>query len=230
MDLITKALHHIGNNYKDAKVIQIGAMDGISFDDTRGFLDLYKWDALLIEPIPEIFEELKQNFKDRTNYIFENSAITENDDGVEMLTVPKSILEKENLHPGYKGMSAVFPLKNGFGSDYSRDIFVRDNLAIKIKVKSLSFESLLDKHNITNFDIFICDAEGYDYNILKQINLEKYQPKFIRIEYINLTIEEQKLVWDILTKNNYVFEVNGQDIDAVHNKLYDELDFSEEIK
>ena len=71
MDLISQTLHYIGKNYPNASVIQIGAMDGINFDDTRGFLDMYKWDSLLIEPIPDIFNELKENFKDRTNYIFE---------------------------------------------------------------------------------------------------------------------------------------------------------------
>ena len=79
MDLISKTLHHIGQNYKDASVVQIGAMDGLNFDDTRGFLNLYGWKSLLVEPVPAIFNELKENFKDRTNYTFEQCAITEND-------------------------------------------------------------------------------------------------------------------------------------------------------
>ena len=226
MNLITNALHHIGKNYNNIQVVQIGAMDGVNFDDTRGFLDMYKWKSLLVEPIPEIYAELKENFKDRTNYIFEQSAITETDGEVEMLTVPMSVIEEENLHMGYKGMSAVYPLKNGFGSDYSRDIYVRDNLAINIKVNSLTFNSLLSKHNIKNFDILICDAEGYDYKILEQINFNKYKPKFIRLEYINLTEEEQKLTKNILEKNNYFVEINGQDIDAIHYDIYNELDLN----
>ena len=68
MDLISHTLHYIGKTYPDASVIQIGAMDGINFDDTRGFLDMYKWKSLLIEPVPDLFNELKENFKDRENY------------------------------------------------------------------------------------------------------------------------------------------------------------------
>ncbi len=98
MDLISKSLHYIGKNYKNASVIQIGAMDGINFDDTRGFLDMYKWKSLLIEPIPDLFNELKNNFKDRDNYTFEQSAITEFDGEIEMLTIPNEVIEKENLH------------------------------------------------------------------------------------------------------------------------------------
>ena len=102
MDLISESLHYIGKNYKNASVIQIGAMDGINFDDTRGFLDIYKWKSLLIEPVPVLFEELKNNFKDRDNYTFEQCAITEHDGEVEILTISPEVIEKEGLHPGYK--------------------------------------------------------------------------------------------------------------------------------
>ena len=63
MDLISKTLHYIGKNIKEAQVIQIGAMDGINFDNTRGFLDLYRWKSLLVEPIPTLFNELKNILK-----------------------------------------------------------------------------------------------------------------------------------------------------------------------
>jgi FkbM family methyltransferase len=225
MDLISKTLHHIGKNYKDARVIQVGAMDGINFDDTRGFLDMYKWKSLLIEPIPDLFEELKNNFKDRENYTFEQCAITENDGEIEMLTVPPDVIEREGLHPGYKGMSALYPLKNGFGSDYQRDIDVKTKFGVNIQVPSLTFDSLLKKHDIEQFDILICDAEGYDWNIFKQLDLSKYRPKFIRLEYINLTDEEKILTESKLKDNGYIIDIN-QDIDAVDIELWNEMNES----
>lgn len=225
MDIISKTLHHIGQKNSNAFVVQIGAMDGIGFDDTRGFLDMYKWPALLVEPIPEIFTELKYNFRDRDNYIFEQCAITEQDGEVEMLTIPKIAIERESLHPGYKGMSALYPLKNGFGTTYQRDIDVKNNFGINIKVPSLSFNSLLKKHNIESFDILICDVEGYDWNILKQIDFSVYRPKFIRLEYINLTEEEKKLTEQKLKDNGYIVEI-GQDIDAVDKSLWEEINFN----
>ena len=228
MDLISKTLHYIGKTYPEASVIQIGAMDGINFDDTRGFLDMYKWKSLLIEPVPALFEELKNNFKDRENYTFEPCAITEHDGEVEMLTVPPETILKENLHPGYKGMSALYPLKNGFGSDYQRDIDVKAQFGVNIKVPSLTFDSLLKKHNIESFDILICDAEGYDWNIFKQIDLDKYRPKFIRLEYINLTDEEKQLTQEKLEKAGYITSI-GQDIDAVDSLIWDKVQVNNPI-
>lgn len=228
MNLISESLHYIGRSNKKTKVIQIGAMDGINFDDTRGFLDMYGWDALLIEPIPFIFEELKDNFKDRNNYTFEQCAITDTDGEVEMLTVHPDTIEKEGLHPGYKGMSALYPLKNGFGSDYQRDIDVKNQFGINIKVPSLSLNSLFKKHNIEQFDIFICDAEGYDWNIFKQLDLVTYRPKFIRLEYINLTEKEKELTIQKFEDNGYYYEI-GQNIDAIPVELWNHIS-KEDVK
>lgn len=230
-NLASDVLHHIGQTHgSDLNVVQIGAMDGINFDDTRGFLDMYRWDALLVEPVPHIFDELKKNFSDRPNYLFERAAITDFDGEIEMLTLSEGVIEKNDLHPGYKGMSALYPLKNGFGTDYERDIYVRDNLATNIKVPALTFESLLKKHSIEEFDILICDAEGHDWNIFQQIDLKKYRPKFIRLEYINLTNDEKELVKIKLRTNGYYYHIDGQDIDAVSIELFDSFFKQESVK
>ena len=91
-NIVSDTLHYIGKNYSDTFVVQIGTMDGINFDDTRGFLDMYKWDALLVEPIPTIMEELQKNFSSIKNYKYEQSAITEFDGETVMLTIKNNIL------------------------------------------------------------------------------------------------------------------------------------------
>lgn len=218
MSLISKGLHYVGKNFPDAQVLQIGAMDGINFDDTRGFLDMYRWKSVLVEPVPAIFNQLKENFKDRDNYIFEQCAIAEEDGEIKMLTIPPDVIEREGLHPGYKGMSAIYPLRNGFGSDYQRDIDVKAQYGVDIMVPTLTLNSLLDKHNLQNVDVFICDAEGYDWNIFKQLDFNRIRPKVIRIEYINLTDEEKELTKNKLIENGYEIEI-GQDIDAIDSNL-----------
>ena len=171
IDLVTEALHYIGKNHPEYKAVQIGAMDGINYDNTRGFFDMYKWNTILVEPIPEIFQELKENLKDRENLLYENSAISPKEGKLKMLTVPLSAIEENNLHPGYKGMSAAYPLKNGFGSDYQRDIDVKSKYGIDIEVDCITFDSLVSKYNFNDVNILVCDAEGYDWEIFKSIDL-----------------------------------------------------------
>ena len=59
------------------KIVQIGANDGVRFDELRSFI--IKSDnvrALLVEPIPEYFSNLKNNYKEQKNVLLENSAIS----------------------------------------------------------------------------------------------------------------------------------------------------------
>lgn len=223
IDLVTEALHYIGKNHPEYKAVQIGAMDGINYDNTRGFFDMYKWNTILVEPIPEIFQELKENLKDRENLLYENSAISPKEGKLKMLTVPLSAIEENNLHPGYKGMSAAYPLKNGFGSDYQRDIDVKSKYGIDIEVDCITFDTLVSKHNFNDVNILVCDAEGYDWEIFKSIDLNKYNLQFIRLEYFNLTEEEKTQLKTKFDNAGYTYFIDGQDIDAVKKELFEKL-------
>lgn len=222
MDLITDSLNYINKNYTNVQVVQIGAMDGFSFDDIRGHLENFKWNELLVEPIPDVFNLLKTNLAHRTNCTFENSAITTSDSIVQMITVDSKVIEDNNLHPGYSGMSALYPLKNGFGTDYERDVYVKDNLAKTIDVSGITLNTLVNKYNIKDIDVLICDAEGHDWNIFNQLNLDVYSPLFIRLEFINLTDEEKQKTVQKLEQYDYTFEI-GTDITAVKTDLYNKI-------
>ena len=211
-NLISDTLHKIGKEVSNASVVQIGACDGIVYDDTRGFLDLYSWKGVFVEPIPELFEQLKENFKDR-DYKFVNAAITKESGTVTMLNVPESsIANQENgIRECFKGMSSVWPPKNGLGSDDEYDTSIRENFAKKIEVRSLSLEDLFKETDTTEFDIFIVDAEGCDYDIFMQLDLNKYKPKFIRLETCNLTDQERQEINDKLNEHGYMYDEDDSD-------------------
>ena len=140
-----------------------------------------------------------------------------------MLTVPIKLIKENNLEGGYKGMSATYPLKNGFGSDYQRDIDVKAKFGVDIKVPCLTFDSLIEKHNFKDVNILICDIEGYDWEVFKTIDLNKYDLKFIRLEYINLTEQEKEELKLKLTSNGYTYNISHQDIDAIKTEIYNKF-------
>jgi FkbM family methyltransferase len=226
-DMIVKCLHHLGKNYPDDLFVQIGAMNGVDFDDTQWARNSFNWKALLVEPIPDIFNELKENCKHKEGYIFEQAAITNFDGEVEMLTIPLDVLEREELHAGYKGMSALYPLRNGFNGALQHDADIRDKFGVNIKVPALTLESLFKKHNVDSIGLFVCDAEGYDWEVFKQLDLFKYKPKFIRVEHSSLTNEEKQLVCDKLREANYIIDIQWGDIDAVASDIWYEIKIKE---
>ena len=231
-DLISKVLHHLGENYKDSNVVQIGASDGHTYDDTTHILSSYPWKVVLVEPIPKLFEELKDYTKNRENYFYEQCAITENDGEVEMLTIPYDVILTEDIHLGYKGMSCVLDSKNNNlgNSTYQRDIDIREKHGVKIKVPSMTLHSLMSKHNLDKIDVLLCDAEGYDYDIFNQIDLNEFKPKFIRLEHMNLSEEDKKTLIERLTNFGYNIEMSAQDIDAVSGEFWEKVISNEPIE
>lgn len=214
-DSLAIALHYLGKNFQDIFVFQAGAMDGITFDDMRGYIDMYSWGGIFVEPIPEVFEKLKSNLSTRTNHIFENVAVADYDGTLEMMYVPESKIQEYDLQLGYKGMATAFPPRNGFGSDYERDIFVKDNYSEKINANCLTLDSILKKNNVEKIDVFLTDTEGMDWEIFKQLDLTKYRPKCIRIEHMNLLPEELAALKEKLEIGGYVYETGNQDIEAI---------------
>ena len=64
-DLITDYLRYLNKECDNLQVVQIGAMDGLSFDDIRGHLQNYRWNEVLVEPIPDLFEKLKNEIDEK---------------------------------------------------------------------------------------------------------------------------------------------------------------------
>lgn len=71
-----------------------------------------------------------------------------------------------------------------------------------LKVNTEPFINLVNK----NFDFLNIDIEGFEFDVLKQINFKKFRPKLIAIEiHGNLQLKKNTNVIKILEKNKYRF-------------------------
>ena len=75
--------------------------------------------------------------------------------------------------------------------------------------------ALLDEYAIDKIDILHIDTEGYDWNILSQLDLNKYQPSFILFESNHLSEIDIKAVKKFLAQRYILFDA-GIDILAVN--------------
>jgi FkbM family methyltransferase len=214
-----KSLHHLGKNQDQVFVMNIGAMDGVLFDEMIGYTNAYKFKGIYVEPIPYLFEKLKRNLGDSN--LFENSAISEYDGTIDMMTIDQEAIDKGLVHNCFYGMSAVYPPKNGLGSE--GDKITVEKYGKIVKVNCITFESLIKKHQIENFDVVKIDAEGHDYKIFKQIDLNRFRPKVVRIEWINLETDEKEKIIKTFGEHKYKYEITGQDIVGLTEELYGEL-------
>ena len=178
-------------NFKNGFYIECGANDGVNQSNTWYFEKELGWNGLLIEPIDEVFKELKEN-RSNKNFFF-NRALRS-------LSYKKKTVElKLNLDDTLSTRSTV------------DDIDTR----IKIVVKSANLNFILNKIKAPRIiDFFSLDVEGDEFEVLKGINFKQYSFKYILIETYELNKLKiflnkfgYKYVKKMSTRNDYLFKL-----------------------
>lgn len=191
------------NHFKNKKkgfFLEIGADDGIDKSNTKFFEEL-GWDGMCIEASPKRFKLLEKN---RT-CICENYAVSDSIGEVEFMDIS-----------GWgKGLSGIV---NSYDKKHRKRIEqelknTKNNGREIIKVKTEMLNNLLDKHNANEIDFCTIDIEGGEYDILKTIDFNKYNIKFIIVEN---NYQDTK-VGELLTSNGYE-KVHKLTIDDVYMK------------
>ena len=85
-------------------------------------------------------------------------------------------------------------------------------------MKTMTFQSLLDKYRLTHIDLLQIDTEGYDYEILKMVSCTEIHPYIINFEFIHLTPSDHNQSLSLLAKNGYKFIHSKKDTLAILNK------------
>ena len=231
-DFFDKVLHYYGRKGDKLFMINIGAMDGVLFDAMSGYAGMYNSDVLYVEPMKKHFERLVSHKGHHPGNRFENSAISDYNGTVTMKSIPIEVVDEGLVHQAFYGMSAIDPSKNGMGSEADREIV--EKYAVDVEVNCITWDTLIQKYNVEHFDVLSVDTEGHDYTIFKQIDLNKFRPRLIRLEYCNMTEDEKNEVKRRFTEAGYVYEIlDNMDIDAIRQDVYDEVSASlepEQIK
>jgi len=82
----------------------------------------------------------------------------------------------------------------------------------KKTVECLRISEFFEQNNIKNIDYLSIDIEGMDYDVLINLNLNKFQIKNISFEHLHLSFFEKiKIVYKLI-KHNYYFSGMGFDL------------------
>ena len=76
ISVLSLAIEHCILSEGKGAILQVGSNDGIMADPVREIILAYKLPAILVEPIPDIFEQLRLNYSDKSNIRFENVAVS----------------------------------------------------------------------------------------------------------------------------------------------------------
>ena len=142
------------------KLVQIGANSGN--DVVYNFISANQNQielAVLIEPIPFIIEELKQNYSKFENIVVENIAISDED------------LSEFTLYYEEDSNYEV----SSFSKKHILDHGCPEYKIKSINVPCLTINQLLEKYKITELDYLYIDTEGLDVHIIASIDYSRYK-------------------------------------------------------
>jgi FkbM family methyltransferase len=184
IDVLDMLVRRECSGRKDFYFVQIGANDGLRFDPIRKYILEYHWRGLLVEPVPYLFEQLVKNYAGEAQLDFESAAIGPEDGQIMLYTIPASADVPDFMH----GMTSVSPDVLQLQRWQLPEV---DKLIQQLRVPCLTLETLLDRHRVQRVDLLQIDVEGYDFEILKMWDFERYMPAIIQYEHAHLSPVEK---------------------------------------
>lgn len=166
-----KILRHF--NFDGGYFVELGAYDGVSFSNTL-HLQLFKnWSGLLIEPSPHQYALAVKNRAKRTSVV--NDACVEdhyNNDSIELIYSGLMTIDTNSK------IGRLNPM------DHARlgEQFIEEKI-YKFVVRAATLTQILDEVKApTKIDFVSLDVEGSELNVLRGLNFQKYQVKYMLIE------------------------------------------------
>lgn len=193
--------------------VQVGAMDGKTHDPIYELVRSFSWHGILVEPLKDHFEKLKENYIDCTGLIFENAAIADYTGIGTMYRIPTQAISESNLPRWGLEAGSLFRDRNALAWEEIKPYVIEEQVAC------LKLSDLLSKHDVKNIDVLQLDAEGFDWQILRQLNFTKFRPSIINIEIVNMSNAEYSQCRQLLDNHDYIYSKTGYDLLAVSAKL-----------
>jgi FkbM family methyltransferase len=184
--------------------VQIGANDGVAGDPLRKMILKYHLRGVLVEPNPAAFLRLVANYHGEPQLRFENVAIAPSQ-GTRTLYFPADKNENDIL--------GSFD-RNALTRRLSRNVEIRE-----IQVTTLPFDSIVERSGEREVDLIQIDTEGYDFEVLKMIDFDRWLPAIVNFEHIHLTTDAYIQAVDLLISHGYRTVVHGVDTMGVHHSL-----------
>lgn len=190
--------------------VQIGANDGVSFDDFFWLVTHFNGSGLAIEPMTEAFERLSHNYRPYPGVKPVRLALHPTLSNVTLFRVADAKMDA--VPPWAYGSASMDPTwlpRQG----------VKDEMLEEENCPAASLMSIVDDYQINHPNVLQIDVEGFDLEVIKMVDFNKLHPDLIRFELPQGHNQEDSkvavAVIDLLRKNRYRVVVEGMDAIAI---------------
>jgi len=166
------------------------------------------WRGIVVEPQKEALDKIP----DYDNLVKVEGAVTTQFETLELTRFKPEMWDKLP-DQDYIGMASFIETHAIHES--------HESVLEKIEVGCVPFNFLIEQLGITTIDFLKIDIEGLDFDVLKSIDFEKFDIKFIQIEYdhideVGYTLDDMV---DFLRNHNYHTEVYTMPLDIIAIKI-----------
>ena len=220
---LRQILDQIGQERGEIYFVQIGGNDGLNIDPIHQSVIKYNWKGIILEPQKMVFEErLKKNYEGVTNVILENKAVDKVSSERILYKIAFSDARWATGLASFDRETIVKHIYNGHIAKQAKKEGVKlpekeEDYLTEETVSTTSIKDLLAEHKVETVDLFHIDTEGFDYEILKMIDLEKISPDYIYFEHNHLSISDWKDAIAMLEGHDYQFYLDKTDTFAFKN-------------
>ena len=210
---------------KNIVFVQIGSNDADYGDPLREFILRYNWHGVMVEPVPYVFKRLQSKYGSRKGISLLNMAISDTDNDKEFYYLAEST---DSLPPWYDQLGSFYCENILKHRDYIPDIECRLRTML---VPCITLQNLFKRYDIKQLDVFHVDVEGYDYEIIRHLDIHNLRPTVVIYEHIHL-LEWQKMECESHLRNqSYYLFVQGSNtiaLDVNKHQLIKHLSFIKE--
>ena len=184
-------------------LVVLGAHIGIHIKDEIS--KIKDSSILLVEPVPHNISAIKENLKEFKNIHLEPVAVASIRETKDFFFVKATSINKLKKHWA-SGIGSFN--KNHLLNHRTKRFLIEEDDIDKIPIKTVKFEDLIEKYSITEIDKILIDIEGYEYEILKDMDLKKVRINSILFEYKHFdgyqkTGEKLEEILKKFEENNY---------------------------
>jgi FkbM family methyltransferase len=187
-------------------IIQIGANDGIMADPIHEIVSSLSLPAILVEPLPDIFVRLRENYRNQPNINFENVAIGATPGEAKIYRISAAASHLPDWTRGIASFDRSVLVKHSkiLGENIERYIET-------VLVSVITVKELMRRYLGTQITALQIDTEGHDFVVVKSAVDARLLPRIINYETKHLSFDDQAKCREMLTQHGYSFLSNHQD-------------------
>ncbi|HVX18978.1 MAG TPA: FkbM family methyltransferase [Acidimicrobiales bacterium] len=204
----SQVIYEFGRGCRDAAFVQVGANDGEQRDPLRHEIQTTSWHGLMIEPVPYVFDRLRRNYGGHDRITLVNAAVADEDGSRTLYYLPES--DDDGLPQWYDALASFREDVLRKHVEFIPDI---DERIASMDVPCRTFDSLCAEHALATVDVIQIDTEGFDWEVIKLIDLDRYRPTLLMFEHYHLSDDDKTASWRHLRAHGY--EVYTDVMDAL---------------